>query len=104
MGWSRCLASGTGRQDDHGNEGKFCYYLTVAPSTVRPLARDLRVLVGMLVGWPFPSGFGLGPSSLVVNTTTRHLAVTGSNPIWVTTSAKRTLGFRVQFPEVPGAW
>ena len=26
-----------------------------APSTVRPLARDLRVLVG----WPFPLGFGL---------------------------------------------
>ena len=25
------------------------------PSTVRPLARDLRVLVG----WPFPLGFGL---------------------------------------------
>ena len=27
----------------------------VAPSTVRPLARDLRVLIG----WPFPLGFGL---------------------------------------------
>ena len=26
-----------------------------APSTVRPLARDLRVLIG----WPFPLGFGL---------------------------------------------
>ena len=26
-----------------------------APSTVRPLARDLRVLVG----WPLPFGFGL---------------------------------------------
>ena len=27
-----------------------------APSTVRPLARDPRVLIG----WPFPLGFGLG--------------------------------------------
>ena len=27
----------------------------IAPSTVRPLARDLRVLIG----WPFPLGFGL---------------------------------------------
>ena len=27
-----------------------------APSTVRPLARDPRVLV---VGWPLPLGFGL---------------------------------------------
>ena len=27
----------------------------LAPSTVRPLARDLRVLIG----WPFPLGFGL---------------------------------------------
>ena len=27
----------------------------LAPSTVRPLARDPRVLVG----WPFPLGFGL---------------------------------------------
>ena len=26
-----------------------------APSTVRPLAMDLRVLIG----WPFPLGFGL---------------------------------------------
>ena len=30
-------------------------WLMCAPSTVRPLARDLRVLVG----WPFPLGFGL---------------------------------------------
>ena len=28
---------------------------TKAPSTVRPLARDPRVLIG----WPFPLGFGL---------------------------------------------
>ena len=28
---------------------------SLAPSTVRPLARDLRVLIG----WPFPLGFGL---------------------------------------------
>ena len=46
----------------------------------------------------------LWPSSLVVNATTRHLVVMGSIPIWVTTSAKRTLRFRVQFPEVPEAW
>ena len=31
------------------------YWHGVAPSTVRPLARDLRVLIG----WPFPLGFGL---------------------------------------------
>ena len=29
--------------------------MPAAPSTVRPLARDLRVLIG----WPFPLGFGL---------------------------------------------
>ena len=46
------------------------------------------------------------PSSLVVNTTTRHLVVTGPIPIWVTTSAKRTLGCAVpgSFPGVPEAW
>ena len=44
-----------------------------------------------------------GPSSLVVNatTTTRNLVVMGSIPNWVTTSAKRTLRSRVQFPERP---
>ena len=31
-------------------------FAQLAPSTVRPLARDLRVLIG----WPFPLGFGLG--------------------------------------------
>ena len=39
------------------------------------------------------------PSSLVVNATTRNLAVMGSIPSWVTTSAERTLRSRVQFPE-----
>ena len=33
----------------------------LAPSTVRPLARDLRILIG----WPFPLGFGLGGRSLL---------------------------------------
>jgi len=33
-----------------------CVFPFVAPSTVRPLARDLRVLIGC---WPFPLGFGL---------------------------------------------
>ena len=41
------------------------------------------------------------PSSLVVNTATRNLVVMGPTPSWVTTSAKRTLRSRVQFPEIP---
>ena len=36
-------------------EGLLPPSFVLAPSTVRPLARDLRVLVG----WPFPLGFGL---------------------------------------------
>ena len=48
----------------------------LAPSTARPLARGPRVLIG----GPLPFGFGLDrrPSSLVVNTTTRHLVVAPS--------------------------
>ena len=42
------------------------------------------------------------PSSLVANATTRHIVVMGSIPNWATTSAKRTLRSRVQFPEPRG--
>ena len=48
-------------EDDEGDEnaeGDFhdtpALFFSSAPSTVRPLARDLRVLVG----WPFPLSFG----------------------------------------------
>ena len=39
----------------HISQPKIMAFVLPAPSTVRPLARDLRVLVG----WPFPLGFGL---------------------------------------------
>ena len=37
------------------HQGPASWGVVSAPSTVRPLARDLRVLIG----WPFPLGFGL---------------------------------------------
>ena len=37
----------------------------------------------------------------MVNATTRHLVVMGSIPIWVTTSAKRTLGCPGSIPGSP---
>ena len=42
----------------HGARGaQWCFMVLhgAAPPTVRPLARDPRVLIG----WPFPLGFGL---------------------------------------------
>ena len=41
------------------------------------------------------------PSSLVVNTTTRHLVVTGSIPIWVTTLGKENAGVPGSIPGSP---
>jgi len=40
---------------EHLMAGRFSFGFWFAPSTARPLARDLRVLIG----WPFPLGFGL---------------------------------------------
>ena len=52
------------------------YFFLAAMRAVVPAGK-------LLVGWP---------SSLVVNTTTRHLVVTGSIPIWVTTPARERWG------------
>ena len=74
--------------ETHEQEAVLCIvWLAVPWETAKP-AR-LRLWSG---GWP---------SRLVVNATTRNLVVTGSIPNWATTSAKRTLRSRVQFPESP---
>ena len=75
------------------------------PPSHRPSGRGPRCgfLSDRAIPPPSQAGVGFGlwlvrPSSLVVDATTRHLVAMGSIPNWVTTSAKRTLRSRVQFP------